>query len=110
MSVQKMLLWLVQYPKSQEADLLIRGFTKGLYIPLVNSSVSVFKGNLHSIEDNPDVAQEKLDKEVEFGRMAGPFSEPPLPNLRISPLDSQKGSGQIPVNTTHVFSHRQFCQ
>lgn len=30
--------------------------------------------------------QEKIDKEVYEGRVVGPFREPPVPNLRVSPL------------------------
>lgn len=33
-----------------------------------------------------DVVRLKTAKEVKTGRVLAPFSEPPLPNLRVSPL------------------------
>ena len=41
--------------------------------------------NLHSARSNPAAVALKLDKEIMLGRVAGPFREPPLCNLRISP-------------------------
>ncbi|KAJ1154308.1 hypothetical protein NDU88_007061 [Pleurodeles waltl] len=34
----------------------------------------------------PGVVQEKLEKERQLGRVAGPFTQPPLPNFIVSPL------------------------
>ena len=39
-----------------------------------------------SASEHPDRVDQKLTKEIEEGRIVGPFAEPPLPNLRISPL------------------------
>lgn len=97
MSVKNMLPLLKQYPRRQEAELLIEGFSVDFYIPHVNSSSSVFSGNFRSITENPRVAQEKLDKEVELSKMAGPFSVPPLSNRYISllGLEPKKESGKF---------------
>ena len=32
------------------------------------------------------VLQKKLQKELDAGRILGPFDEPPFPNLRVSPI------------------------
>ena len=41
---------------------------------------------MRSALDNPDAVDSKLDKELEAGRLAGPFSRPPLENFCVSPL------------------------
>jgi len=43
--------------------------------------------NLRSATKNPTAVNEKLEKELRFGRIAGPFDASPLPSLHISPLD-----------------------
>jgi hypothetical protein len=42
--------------------------------------------NLISVKSNVKVAWDLIMKEVEYGRIAGPFSMPPFPDLRISPI------------------------
>lgn len=49
--------------------------------------------NLKSVLQNEDLAKEKLEQEIALGRMAGPFSFKPIPNLRCSPI------GLVPKKT-----------
>ena len=42
--------------------------------------------NLLSAIQNPEVVSAKLSKELDAHRLAGPFSSPPFPIFRISPL------------------------
>ena len=42
--------------------------------------------NLKSVTHLQDKAMEKLNKEIKLGRIAGPFSSKPLPNLIVSPI------------------------
>lgn len=49
------------------------------------------------MRDHPGVVKEKLGKEIQLGRMLGPFLSPPIPNLRISPL------GMVPQNEAGRF-------
>ncbi|KAM9329440.1 uncharacterized protein PAF06_002568 [Gastrophryne carolinensis] len=42
--------------------------------------------NLKSVREQPEVIRGKLEKEVALGRMAGPFSVPPMERLVVSPL------------------------
>ena len=35
--------------------------------------------NLRSISENPDFVREKIFKEIDLGRVAGPFDYPPMP-------------------------------
>ena len=38
--------------------------------------------------DNPTRVNDKLSKELEAGKIAGPFDAPPFETFRVSPLDS----------------------
>ena len=65
---------------------LIKGFSEGFKINYQGPRITSTAPNLGSAHENPDVVDEKLQKERELGRIAGPFDSPPLANLRISPL------------------------
>lgn len=62
------------------------GFQEGFRIPFEGVRESRNSKNLKSIFGLEEVVKQKIEKEIKEGRVAGPFSEPPLPNLRISPL------------------------
>ena len=64
------------------AEYLITGFCFGFPIP----SSSTAAPNLLSAGQHPDVVDHYLAKEVLAQRVAGPFSHPPLPNFRASPI------------------------
>ena len=53
--------------------------------------------NLLSATQNPAAVNDKLSKEINLGRIAGPFVTQPLPSLHISPL------GLIPKKTPGEF-------
>lgn len=66
----------------EKACFLIEGFSDGF--PLSEGCSVV--GNLKSVELFPQVVTEKDFKEIEEGRIAGPFKYPLFSNFRISPL------------------------
>ena len=76
---------------------LIKGFSEGFKINYQGPRITSTAPNLGSAYENPDVVDEKLQKERELGRIAGPFDSPPLANLRISP------HGVIPKKTPGEF-------
>lgn len=78
--------WLDIYPRREAAGVLREGFAVGFFIPFQLSWVPSFADNLRSAREHPGVLRDKLSKEVELGRVAGPFSNPPFHNLRVSPL------------------------
>ena len=61
---------------------LLNGFRLQYYGPIGSS----FSNNLFSASEHPDRVDQKLIRQIQAGRVVGPFTEPPLPNLRISPL------------------------
>ncbi|KAM3936780.1 LOW QUALITY PROTEIN: uncharacterized protein RB166_000609 [Leptodactylus fuscus] len=97
--------WLDLYPNREAARTLSEGFTFGFFIPFVHSDYPYFFDNLKSARDRPDVLREKISKEVELGRIVGPFSSPPFPNLRVSPFGvvPKKEAGKFRL--IHHLSH-----
>ena len=65
---------------------LIDGFSFGFRIKFMGERRPFESPNLKSAQEQPHVVTAKLEKELEAGRIAGPFSSPPFPNLRCSPL------------------------
>lgn len=64
----------------------MRVLTKGFKLKYSGPRLPVYTKNLTSAHEQPIVLQEKIDKEVIEGRMAGPFHTPPMHNLHISPV------------------------
>ena len=79
------------------ADYLITGFCFGFPIPFHGPSSSTAAPNLLSAAQHPDVVDRYLAKELLTQRVAGPFSHPPLPNFRVSPI------GVVPKKTPGEF-------
>ncbi|KAJ1206227.1 hypothetical protein NDU88_001636 [Pleurodeles waltl] len=53
----------------------------------------------------PGVVQEKLQKELQLGRVAGPFAQPPLPNFIVSPLGIVPKKEHGKYRMIHHFSY-----
>ena len=92
-----MLPFLNTYPARQNAQILVDGFTFGFRLGYSGPRVSSFARNFVSVRENVALLQDKIDREVQLGRIAGPFSSPPLPNLRCSPI------GLVPKQTPGQF-------
>ena len=88
---------LMHYPRRTDAAYLASGFSEGFRIPYTGKREATECHNLKSARALPEVLASKIFKECEAGRVAGPFSAPPLPNLRVSPL------GVVPKKTPGQF-------
>ncbi|XP_053105446.1 uncharacterized protein LOC128324664 isoform X1 [Hemicordylus capensis] len=77
---------LQQYPVVQDRAYLGEGFQRGFRIPYQGPRVSSWAKNLRSVKGLEQVVRAKIDKEVQEGRVLGPFPHPPLPSFRVSPL------------------------
>lgn len=78
--------WLDLYPNRSDAVVLQEGFSVGFVITFVYSDSPIFSDNLKSPREHPDILRQKVQLEVNLGRMQGPFECLPFHNLRISPL------------------------
>ncbi|XP_053392697.1 uncharacterized protein LOC128555162 isoform X1 [Mercenaria mercenaria] len=65
---------------------LVNGFRCGFNINFQGSRTSSNSPNLKSAKDHASVVAAKLSKELEANRIAGPFTEIPLENFRVSPI------------------------
>lgn len=81
-----MLPCLCLYSSRQMAVLLYKGFSHGFRLPSYSGYGCVIVENLPSVEVHSDIIKEKIQKEIQEGKIAGPFTSPPFQNFRISPL------------------------
>ena len=87
---------LFQYNKS-EADFLLGGFTHGFNLHYQGPRQERMAKNLKSAASNPMVVQQKINKEITAGRVAGPFACRPLQNFVVSPI------GLVPKKAPNEF-------
>ena len=68
-------------------EYLVDGFTNGFRIEHQNQAHDIFGKNSDRIRELVEIARKKIRSEVEAGRIAGPFDEPPFQPFQISPLN-----------------------
>ena len=86
-------------------ELLSNGFKYGFPLHYEGSQNFSCAKNLLSAIQNPEAVDTKPDKEIAAHRIAGPYSSPPFPQFRISPL------GLVPKKTEgefHLIHHLSF--
>nr|XP_034994623.1 uncharacterized protein LOC118096659 [Zootoca vivipara] len=74
------------YPNPTASSFIWDGFSQGFRIPVNTPPLTGDPPNQKSVRDRPDIAIRKINKEIAAGRVAGPFTTPPIPDLHISPL------------------------
>ena len=65
---------------------LVNGFSYGFRVGFVGNRRAFQSPNLKSALEQPQAVRSKLLKELEAGRIRGPFSHPPFPEFICSPL------------------------
>ena len=85
-------------------EFLRRGFTEGFSIHFDGDLTEIVSKNLLSAIQQPAVVEAKLSKEIDAGRIAGPFQTPPFPKFRVSPLGvvPKKVPGEFRCNPSLV--------
>ena len=76
---------------------LVDGFRFGFRIHFIGELSQFESPNLKSALQSPEVAFAKLMKEIDAGRIAGPFNNAPFPVFRTSPI------GIVPKKTPNDF-------
>lgn len=84
--VNKLTRLLADYPENEHSCKLLDGFQNGFRLQYSGPRVAADAPNLLSVQQNPLTALNLVLKEVELGRMAGPFITRPIYNLKLSPL------------------------
>lgn len=85
-NVNNLKLCLQEYCKHDDATLLANGFEQGFKIEYSGQRTAFECRNLKSAYEHKTELLEKINKEILLGRIAGPFSAPPYPNLHTSPV------------------------
>ena len=83
---------LTDYPDLNMRDYLVSGFRHGFAIGYEGPHFPLISNNLPSTRGNQEPVTAAIVKELERGHIAGAFVQPPLKNLRSSPL------GAVPKN------------
>ena len=65
---------------------LLAGFLHGFRLHFQGPSEGSSSNNLVSASEHANIVDQKLAKEIQAGRIIGPFDKPPLHNLKVSPL------------------------
>ena len=87
------------------AELLVSGFP----IHYDGARVSCDATNLLSASQNPDAVDTKIRKELEAGRLAGPFPIPPLSPFCVSPLGGVPKKNPGEFRLIHHLSYPKGC-
>ena len=69
-----------------KADMLERGFRYGFKLGYNGQRKCHTSSYLHSASQYPKIVEQKLEKEIDQNRIAGPLLQRPYPNLQISPI------------------------
>ena len=99
--------WLAHYPNKEAAQLLESGFTHGFRLGFMGPRLARDSHCLISASERPDITLTKLQKEIDLGRIAGPFANRPFPSLQCSPI------GLVPKHEPNEFrliQHLSFPQ
>ena len=84
----KLLEYLEGYDKGL-FQFLAKGFSEGFRLQFHGERESRRAQNLKSATERPEIVKEKLIKELNAGRMVGPFEAAPFPAFRCSPIGLQ---------------------
>ena len=77
---------LSRYPDSDKVAYIIQGLKQGFALEYTGQFKFRAPENLPMAKLDPQLIRDRLNKEIQLGRMLGPFKEPPFPNLMCSPL------------------------
>ena len=69
-----------------DKEYIINGFTYGFHLNFEGVDSSLTSENSLSANTNPLVVSNKLQHELNKGRIEGPFTDPPFPYFKSSPL------------------------
>ena len=83
--IEKLTECLVGYHQNEKLALL-QCLTQGFRLRYSDPDRTRVSANHKSARDDIATLKMKIQKELDAGRVAGPFDKPPLPNFQVSPL------------------------
>ena len=110
------LVYILQYelrghPNPDKVAFVLQGLHQGFHLGF-NQYISLksASGNMASALSNPQVIDNYLRSEVQLGRLAGPFLQPPLRNLHVSrfgiiPKHNQPGRWRLILDLSSPAGH-----
>lgn len=97
--------YLRDYPDQIMATQLLNGFISGFPIHYGGPRIPQYARNLKSAYDWPDIVSAKIQNEISHGRVAGPFTQPPFRNFRVSPIGLVEKKGKNDYRLIHHLSY-----
>ena len=106
------------YPFGNVKTELIQGLKHGFKLQYSGPRLPVQSKNSRSVSENPDLVREKIFKEIDLGRVAGPFDYPPMLTFRVSPIFLVRKNGDFRLihnlsypsqNSVNDFIDPEFC-
>ena len=101
-SVEALILLLDGYV---DRDFIIEGFSNGFFIYFDGEECDTMAHNNLSFRENLKVGMEKINEEIQLGRIKGPFKEKPFDKFKISPLALREKSTPGTYRLLHNLSH-----
>ena len=83
--VDRLAAWLEGYDGSKK-KFLLDGFSEGFHVGFDGKTNNSIPENLSSAKDRPEFVSQHIQKELEAGRLAGPFKSPPFEEFQCSPI------------------------
>ena len=89
----------------KDKDFIINGLTEGFSLNYIGVQASQSCNNSVTVNNNKSIAMTKVMSEVSKGRIAGPFTSPPLDNFKCSPLSLREKSTPGKYRLLHDYSY-----
>ena len=86
LNVDKLVLELVNHPDCCFVNNFVNALRDGTRIGYLGPQKAWVSRNLISASQHPEVVCTNLAKEIQLGRIAGPFPSYPLPNFQCHPI------------------------
>ena len=75
-----------------DRDFVVKGLKEGFSLGFIGEAVTIKGKNAKSVRENLSATKEKVQKELQLGRLEGPFSVPPFEVYKCSPLSLREKS------------------
>ena len=89
----------------EDREYIINGFTEGFMVSFEGEEQSLDSPNSRAALLIPEAVDNKLQKEIDAGRVSGPSDDPPFQNFKCSPLSIREKSTPGEYRLLHNLSY-----